>query len=77
MNFSIGDLLVFNLNEDDLRKYNYNRKNMARNGIITSIDGERIGVRWTGYDGQSVKNHHTWDYLSELIDRKTIEWYPV
>ena len=74
MTFSIGDLLILNIYKAQPAEF---LGRSPRNGIITSIDGERIGVRWTGYDGQSVKNHHTWDYLSELIDRKTIEWYPV
>ena len=75
--FSIGDLLVFNLNVvgDSAR--------MPRNGIIISIDKSHemtvkiwIEIRWTCYNGACFKNRYTWHQLEEMIDRKTMEWYP-
>ena len=75
--FSIGDLLVFNLNVVG------ESARMQRNGIIISIDKSHemtvkiwIEIRWTCYNGACFKKHYTWHQLEEMIDRKTFEWYP-
>ena len=80
-NFSIGDLLIPNRNQNDCR--DYNGKKIASNGIIISIDKPHemtvkiwIKIRWTCYDGTRFKNQYTWYQLEEMIDRKTMEWYP-
>ena len=72
MNFSVGDLLVLNI----YKERPWLGPAPARNGIIISIDGERIEIRWTVNAVSSFKNHYTWHHLEEMIDRKTIEWYP-
>lgn len=73
MNFSVGDLLVLNIIKAPQRW-----RDCPRNGIIISVDRERkrIGIRWTCYDGTS-RIVYTWHHLEEMIDRKTMEWYPV
>ena len=72
-NFQIGDLLVLNINKAQPAEF---LGRDPRNGIIISIDRERIGIRWTCYNGTRFKNHYTWRHLEQMIDRKTIEWYP-
>ena len=74
MKFRVGDLLVYVLNRN-VAVFRHFRRPLS--GIITSIDGERIGIRWNCYDGTSLKNHYTWHHLEELVDRKTMQWYPV
>ena len=74
MKFRIGDLLILNIYKAQPAEFLGTR---PRNGIITSIDGERIGIRWTCFNGSSFKNHYTRYHLEELVDRKTMEWYSV
>ena len=74
-NFSVGDLLVFNRNVEGAPAAR--NGNTISNGIIISIDRERMGIRWTCYNGGSFKNHYTWHRLEEMICRKTFKWYPV
>ena len=81
--FSIGDLLVFNRIEEANAARN---GNTISNGIIISIDKSLtshemtvkiwIEIRWTCYNGACFKNRYTWHQLEEMIDRKTMEWYP-
>lgn len=68
MKFSIGDLLIFNRT--------MLVGSTPRTGTITSIDRERIGVRWICYNGTSFNSNYIWHRLEEMIDRKNVDWYP-